>query len=230
MNPIDNFEIRQKIIELANKNPGEEIGGVIYKNDLIHLPNLAQNPGKEFAVYIGDYLDCQAVWHTHTIEGRDGFSIEDIKACRWKKIPYLLYTAHQTWHYYDPSEIKPLLGRQWDWVHQNCFNLLQDWVLQTFNYKMDDFYLSSEFAWQTEDVGYVENLPSQGFRRIDISNLQENDIILMYDRTNHPNHVGIFIDGVKNLMLHHLSGQLSQHSIYGSHWRKITHSVWRFTG
>lgn len=229
-NIIDDFYIRKEIRYFASQFPDQEVGGVIHKNDVIHLPNLAQNPEKEFAIDIANYSDCVCIWHTHTADGRDGFSVEDVKASRKIGIPYLLYTARQTWHYYDPNKPEPLIERQWDWVHSNCYTLLQDWVFVTFGHVMGDYYLSGEDAWQNEDVGYVANLPNEGFKRIDPANLQENDIILMQVETQYPNHIAIYVDGTKNLILHHLAGQLSQQSIYGGHWRKATHSVWRFVG
>lgn len=228
---IDSPVIRSTITALADEYPGIEVGGCVIDGKAIQLANLAADPAKAITMDLAGYYHlCQCIWHTHTADGRDGFSVEDIKASRQIGIPYLLYTANKTWHYYDPHEVKPFIGRKWDWVHQNCYDLLRDWVLTTFSYRMNEFYLSSESAWQTEDVGYVANLPSEGFKRIDPANLQENDIILMQVETQYPNHVGILVDGPKNLMLHHLAGQLSQQSIYGGHWRKATHSVWRFVG
>lgn len=230
MNPIDDANIRRTIADLARLSPDTEIGGCITKGEVKQLPNIARDPKKECAFDLSRNMSCDCVWHTHTIDGRNGFSVEDIKASRWKRIPYLLYTAHQNWHYYDPNEILPFVGRSWDWVHRNCYTILQDWTLDKFDYVMDDFYLSSEYAWKTEDVGYVANLPLQGYRRIDPEKLQTNDIILMQIETPHPNHIAIYVDGTKNLMLHHLANQYSQETIYGSYWRKVTHSVWRFAG
>jgi cell wall-associated NlpC family hydrolase len=230
INPIDDFCIRKAIMALAEQSSDEEIGGcVTVYGEVITLPNLAQRRDRFFAIDLADHLEnCRCIWHTHTADGRDGFSVEDIKSCRAIGSPYLLYTANKNWHYYDPDEIKPFVGRRWDWVYQNCYTLLQDWVFETFDHHMGDYYLSGESAWQNEDVGYVANLPNECFTRIDPANLQENDIILMQVGTNHPNHVGIYVDENKNLILHHLAGQLSQQSIYGSYWRKVTHSVWRF--
>lgn len=204
----------------------ETCGYITANNEVIQAMNLAMNDREAFALDVP--TTSIAVWHSH-VNGNNDFSIDDIKAAKSFGMPWILYhlpTNH--FRIYDPNTIEPYIDRPWSWVYRNCFTLFQDWYKKELAIEIPDFYLSSHTAWESEDVGYTENFPKQGFARLPESEpLKKHDVILMsIGKTRAPNHVAIVVDP-DGKILHHLAERLSTIDVYGGLWQKSTHSVWR---
>ncbi|HEY9629380.1 MAG TPA: Mov34/MPN/PAD-1 family protein [Coleofasciculaceae cyanobacterium] len=170
------------------------------------------------------------ICHSH-INSNPTFSPADIVASKGRRLPYALYHLSTATHsYYDPNApIAPYEGREWHWVIDNCYTLCQDYYLQEFNIKLGDFYLSTPDEYKQPDfTAYLDNMESQGFLRLHSDEpLKVGDFILMNYGSMSPNHAAIMFDLEGNLILHHIVNHLSHIGIYGSQYRKITHSVWR---
>jgi cell wall-associated NlpC family hydrolase len=230
--------IIKEIRQLASASPSAEICGFVI-DDKVVLPVENQHPDaasgagishKDFAKASSQGI-ITAIYHSHVEEGDEDFSILDIKSSRLLKTPYILCTKLLRIRYYDPCEILPYLGREWSWSSTNCYSLFQDYYKQELGIVLPDFYLKSPRAWEVGDVGYLENLPLNGFRRLDKNEpLQAHDVILMYvihGLHKYPAHVAILTDPETGRFIHHWADQLSKPEIYGGDFEKRTHSVWR---
>ncbi|XHX80933.1 MAG: Mov34/MPN/PAD-1 family protein [Stenomitos frigidus ULC029] len=216
--------------------PDEEVCGLIVDGAAIRCVNKAEQKFNHFTIDAREYLHCddrgtiQALYHSHCNDN-DEFSVTDIQACKAHQLPWILCTKEGQIKLYDPTVVAPYLGREWRWSCQNCYTLFQDWYKQELNIYLSDFYLSAPDVDRNTSVGFLENFEPQGFRRLGLYEpLQQHDVMLMVFGSRIPNHVGVLVDATKNLMLHHVSGRLSEHAPYGDDWRKRTHSVWRYTG
>jgi proteasome lid subunit RPN8/RPN11 len=237
-----NSQLIAAIREQAYARPDQEVCGLIIDAERLYpCDNVSPEPNK-FAVIspeqmaLADNLgEITHHYHSHVEADNLDFSVDDIKSCRGQlRIPWVLcHTPTGQMRYYDPDNRPPLVGRDWSWSHQNCFNIFQDYFW-SLGIKIDDFYLDHPRAWAgNKSVGYLENLGSQGFTQLSAeTRVQNHDVILQWagqftsgPRKRAPNHIGIIIDSSKNHILHHEENSLSRVDVYGD--RKTTHSVWR---
>lgn len=237
-----NPQLITAIREQAYALPDQEVCGLIINGDQIYpCNNISPEPAK-YAVISRDQLAAASNlgeithhYHSHIEADNLDFSVDDIKTCReFLRIPWILcHTPTGQMQYYDPDNRPPLVGREWRWSHQNCFNIFQDYFASQ-GIEIDDFYLEHPRAWAgNKSVGYLENLESQGFIQHSAeTRIQNHDVILQWAgqfqsgiRKRAPNHIGIIVDANKNHILHHEENALSRVDVYGD--RKSTHSVWR---
>lgn len=216
----------EQIKSIAIANPTIEVCGQILNGEVIECANLAEIPSERFDFLVDDRASL--VWHSHC-NGNDDFSIDDIVASKEVEIPYFLYCVQTgETRYFNPIDRPSYCGRSFHWAWQNCYTLIQDYYKQELGLAMDDFYLRSPESYLYEDVGYVENLPSQGFRRLERGEaIEKHDLILGYGGLTFPNHAAIMVDPAAGKILHQPIKRLSGFSVYGSRRSKDTHSVWR---
>lgn len=168
------------------------------------------------------------VYHSHRFLSQHTLSIEDVKAARQSKEWWVMYNiAMNSFTEYDPKAKLPYTGRPWSWTFSNCFSLWQDYYAREYDHRIDDFYLSSEESYKTEDVGYVANLPKQGMYRVKDGNFEQGDLFIIDDGTGFPNHAGILVEPNRNIILHHRANCLSGRIIFAGDQLKTLHSVWR---
>ncbi|BAU12889.1 hypothetical protein LEP3755_34220 [Leptolyngbya sp. NIES-3755] len=216
-----------------------EICGVVIQDELYVSKNVSPEPRLN-AAYDSETIDRiqlalknhrkPTLFHTHTRHSKlDDFSVQDIKSSRaWKLPSFLLHVPSGIPRYYDPLEVKPLLGREWHWSYQNCYTLAQDYY-RSLGIQLSDFYLESPDEFNDPRFNrFAENVLAQGFRRLRPNEaLQESDFLLFNLVGLNPNHCGVFLAPERNRFLHQLVNRLSKESIYGSEYRNLTHSVYR---
>lgn len=216
----------EQIKSIAIANPTIEVCGQILDGEVIECANLSPHPDRHFEFLVDDRASL--VWHSHC-NGNDDFSIDDIVASKELEKPYFLYCVQTgETRYFNPIDRPSYCGRSFHWAWQNCYTLIQDYYKQELGLAMDNFYLRSPESYLYEDVGYVENLPSQGFRRLERGEaIRKNDLLLGYEGLNFPNHTAIAIDPAEGKILHHLPNRLSGFGKCGHGRSKDTHSIWR---
>lgn len=241
LNPIERCSISpsllEKIADHAKSQPTAEVCGLILGNELFYpCSNTAIDPENYSIIDAQEIAKASLIapitHHYHSHVDSPEFSAIDIQTCRGQlSVPWILYhTPSGVWDYYDPEYKAPLIGRNWRWAYQNCFNLFQDYFA-LLGVEIDDFYLESPEAWkQNKSVGYVENLEGQGFFQIpDTWPIEKHDVLLIWaGRSPLPCHVGMVVDPASNTMIHHLAGQLSKYQVFDRNDKSV-HSVWRYS-
>jgi len=127
----------------------------------------------------------------------------------------------------------PLLGLPFVHGVHDCYSLIRRWYKRERGIILPDF--ERRDGWWDDGVTnlYLDNYQKAGFVESPggVADLQVGDVILMQVRSiNYPNHAGVYIDVQRQLMLHHMYGQLSSRAVYGGDWLFKTRNVLRFDG
>ncbi|WP_255364477.1 C40 family peptidase [Luteibacter sp. UNC138MFCol5.1] len=122
----------------------------------------------------------------------------------------------------------PLVGRTWAHGVLDCWALCRDWYARERGVLLPDPPRADGW-WDdgASDLYGDDAMREAGFRRIDLRDITEGDLILMQIRSKNlvPNHAAIYLGD--SLILHHLDGRLSSRDVYGGYWQEVTRSVWR---
>lgn len=226
-------EAKQQIVAIAAKAAPEEACGFIVDGQVVPCKNIHANPLDHFAISAEDYARAeelggiQAVFHTHGVNDLPKFSSHDIASCKQSNLPWILYSLKTgSFTSIDPSGNSPYTGRPWAYGVHDCYSLTRDFYRRELGILLDDFDRGEEMEWQQKDWQmFGRNYAKQGFRRIERPE-QKGDILLMQIDAPSPNHVGVMTgDGM--LFYHHLMDRLSEQSIWGGMWEKVTTLVLR---
>ena len=234
----------QRIENIAKKfHPNECCGFVIKsgKNQIVYpTENIHEDKTEHFKINplelnaaekIGTIL---CIYHSHNSETALKLSLDDLWCSDVSRIPFFLVSKYENkfYHdYYDPNKINPYLGRQWEWGRNDCYSLIKDWYEKELNIVLSPF---RRYELELMDRGwdrFQENFREQGFRDIiqgvpnKNESIKRNDIIMMAIRSNNINHIGVYIDEVNNLFLHHLQDRLSECHYYDGWWREATRRI-----
>lgn len=213
-----------KEARLAKPN---ECCGLIVDGKLWPCNNVHSSPQDHFAIDAIDYAKAEAngsvdaIYHSH-IDGLRGFSKHDIKACKRSNVPWIVYYAPKAEFFVaDPTGQSPYEGRQWIYGIHDCYGLMRDYYRRELGIVLDDFERGDEGEWERDEWRmFADNYVKQGFLEIDGPE-RKGDVLLMQINAPSPNHVGV-ITGDGNHFYHHLIDRLSEKSVYGGYWAKVT--------
>jgi proteasome lid subunit RPN8/RPN11 len=219
-------------------SPLECCGFILHANNSYQLfrcePHSAEYftiPPHKFAeaAYQGDIV---AIYHSHT-NGTSKPSNLDRMACTYTGYNWVIYDVdNDDFNVIPPEDEVELIGREYVFNLFDCYSLVRDTIRQFTGIQIPDFdrgdfeALNQDSTWNKFREGYE----SAGFRPLqDGEPLQNFDAILMAldSPSGNPNHCGVMVDVNRSRMYHHVYGRLSQCSIYGSYYRKITTDVVR---
>jgi proteasome lid subunit RPN8/RPN11 len=129
--------------------------------------------------------------------------------------------------------VTPILGVPFTHGIHDCYSLGQRWYKQERGIILPDF--EREDGWWNDGKQnlYLENYQKAGFAIVPggVADLRVGDAILMQIRSKEwPNHSAIYIDEGRNLMVHHMYGQLSARAVYGGYWLEATRAILRYVG
>ena len=224
---------KQAIVAEAISSAPNEACGFIVDGQVLVCANVHSSPQDHFAITARDYAraeeagEIQAVFHTHGHDGLPKFSSHDIASCKQSNLPWVLYSM-KTGDFLeiDPTGDAPYTERPWAYGVHDCYSLTRDFYRRELGILLDDFDRGEELEWQQKDWQmFGRNYGKQGFRRID-SPSQKGDVLLMQIDAPSPNHVGV-MTGNGMLFYHHLMDRLSEESIWGGMWEKVTTVVLR---
>lgn len=226
------FSVKQAIAGEARKASPEECCGFVVNGAIVPCRNTSPTPVDHFTIAAEDYArasamgEIEAVYHSH-VDGAKGFSLPDIAACKQSNLPWIVFHAPSADFFYaDPTGNAPYVGRQWIYGIQDCYAILRDFYKREFGIQLDDFERGEENEWESKDwTMFVDNYSQQGFYEIEKPE-RKGDFLLMQSGAPSPNHAGV-ISGEDNCFYHHLMGRLSEKSVYGGYWAKITTKVLR---
>lgn len=226
------LSIKREIALEARKCAPEECCGFVVDGALMPCTNVHTSPLTNFAISAEDYARAeeagaiQAIYHSH-LENLDRFSIHDLKACKQCNIPWvMLHLPTNNFHYADPTGNAPYEGREWSYGVHDCYALVKDFYKREFEIELDDFERGEDEEWLNPGWSmFVNNYEDQGFYEVGRPE-KKGDILLMRMQSPSPNHVGV-MNGNGACFYQHLSNRLSQASVYGGYWAKVTVKVLR---
>ncbi len=118
----------------------------------------------------------------------------------------------------NPKNRPPLLDREFIFNLQDCFTLLQDWFYQERGIELPN--LERTAHWNEEGQDLLEGkFEEWGFERVELSELQEGDVLFYQVRSPVPNHLGIYLGN--NEVLSHWVKNISCIESYGKWGRYI---------
>lgn len=218
--------MKTQIINHANSCGEDESCGFIVDNK-IYIPckNISNDPKNHFEISPDDWITAEetgvitAIVHSHP-NGLPILSEADQIFQQQTAVDWWLVCDNQIHKF---RYMQPLIGREFQHGITDCYTLFRDtYHLCGFdfpNFKREDDW------WDKGDNLYLDNMQSNGFRRVSISSLQEGDVILFSLNSKAVNHAAIYIGN--NSILHHLPKRLSKRDLFSGYWLKNYHSIWR---
>jgi proteasome lid subunit RPN8/RPN11 len=167
----------------------------------------------------------------------------DKEYCERSKVPWSIVHVSKTdagevmageIYTFEPTGyVTPILGVPFSHGVHDCYSLGQRWYKQERGIILPDF--ERDDGWWNDGIQnlYLENYQKAGFAVVPdgIADLRVGDAILMQIRSKeHPNHCAIYIDEGRQLMVHHMYGQLSARAVYGGYWQETTRMILRYVG
>lgn len=227
--------VLNSIFESAPKTV--EVCGFCADGEVYSVENIDENPSKSFDFSNAGCLQLEAakeadlnpvIFHTHIEKEDTQLSPEDIRTAKRLEIPiYMFNVSTGNSDYYNPSEIVDLLGREFKYAHQNCWNLCKDY-LDSPVLKDAEYYLESPKAYEQKSWNlYLNNLPTY-FNRIPSEEASDRDLLLFkIGKTYNPNHTAILISLERKEILHQVEGLKSRIDPLNTSMLSRLDSVWR---
>lgn len=171
----------------------------------------------------------QAIVHSHPNQDRVKALESDRVGCEAWELPWVIvgWPSCDVFVLEPNGYCPPFRGRTFDHGTTDCYGLVKDWFRSELHIKLPQFIRPDNW-WAGDANLYLRNLESAGFQRLAPDQaIQRGDLILMCigSKPDSPNHGGIYVGNSR--VLHHLYERLSEESVYGGYFRKVTHSVWR---
>ncbi len=226
-------------LEHAKKDLPHEACGLVgvYKGKEKYYPckNLAEDSKDQFIIDPDDWINVEdeaeiiAVFHSHPNYPSTA-SDADLASCEYLDLPfYIVSPETENWSYYEPSGYKKgLIGRQWVWGVQDCWNLVHDWYIEKKQITLKHWDRPKSPKEFRENPLFEYGLPLTGFTELKNKvDLEEGDVLLM-DTTNTGklDHVALYVGD--QTILHHCVKRLSGREIYNQNWIECTKKSYRY--
>ena len=213
------------------KYPEEGCGVLLNKKGVLQwIPcdNVAFDKLNSFKISGKDFVrlslsgDIEAIVHSHPDESCEP-SGSDISTSEHLKLPYHIYSIPEGKKYvYTPTtKVSTLLGRSYKFGEQDCWTLVRDYYLQTFNYKLPMIEFEEDF-YETGLDYFANSIGPWGGE--EVSTPKKGDIIFFKILNEIENHCGVYIGEGK--YIHHMKDRLScTESIYSGWAKYITRYI-----
>lgn len=222
-------ELEKQILLHAEKEYPRECCGIVVKNgdklEYVECENIADYPEQFFEIdplIWLNYLqsDIVAIVHSHP-DGDPILSIPDRQMQLQTDLDWWLVCNNKIYKF---RNVPPLVGREFNHGTLDCYAIFRDSYMMS-GIDFPDFYREDEWWWNGENL-YLDNMEKYDFEKVDISQIQVGDVLLMQVQSDVPNHVGIYIGN--QMFIHHIPTRLSRRELLGGYYLKHTHSVWRY--
>ncbi len=207
----------------------------IIKGEKIYWPckNIAESGFEYFVIDPDDWAECEdtgeiiGVVHSHPNDPAIP-SDNDKASCDYLGFEWFIYSAFtKEWCSFKPSDFKSgLYGRTWIWGKQDCLSLIWDYFEEKLNLKLKDWPRPRDLKAFAQKPYFQKVLTESGFRKVDINNIQPNDILVMEGIFNKLNHVALYLGD--QTILHHTLKKLSCRETYDLEYIKLTKEVYRY--
>ena len=218
--------MKTKILNHANQcGEAECCGFVINNKTYVPCENISADPKNYFEISPDDWITAEqqgvvtAIVHSHP-NGLPILSEADQIYQQKTGVNWWLVCNNQIYKF---RCVQPLIGREFQHGVTDCYTLFRD-AYHLCGIDIPDFKRADEW-WNTGENLYLDNMAKNGFYQINLSNLQEGDIILFSLNSKTVNHAAVYIGD--NSILHHLPKRLSKRDLFSGYWLKNYHSIWR---
>jgi len=121
------------------------------------------------------------------------------------------------------APIPKFRGRDYVVGVTDCYSIMQDYYAMC-GVRMDNYKRDSDW-WDEGQNLYLDNIEREGFRRVELADLQPGDTMLFNYASSVPNHCGIYLGD--NEFIHHITNRKSKIDIIDKFWIKFCNSIWR---
>lgn len=190
----------------AAKVDNEEICGYVLDNDLVLVPNEAEDPSETF--YISDAPDgIEAIVHSHPggpfYPSAADMAQQIATDVPWGIACYVDGLSEVVW-FGDDVPKAPIIGRGFRHGVTDCYELIRDIYSECYGVTLKQFPRSWEW-WTNEENLYADGFSDAGFVETSVDNIRSGDVLLMSVLVDKINHAAVYIgDG---LIIHHLCGR-----------------------
>jgi proteasome lid subunit RPN8/RPN11 len=237
---------KQKLVirdaAIASYDRREEACGLIVKGEVVICQNRAAeeglDPNNNFVLAAEDLAQrgIEAIWHSHN-NGLNQFSGADVRACRKIGLPFILHdTQNDRWLMADPSYDSAIEGNDFVYGLEDCYKVVCRYYWQNLEIRLTDYPRSDLFDEQGDYVfknaewnEFRRFFESEGFEELSLREfLKPGDVLLMQvGGAINANHIGVMIDPVEQIFLHHLMSRMSEKEVWDGYWRENTVSTLR---
>jgi len=223
-------DIISQVKEHANREAPQECCGVILVKKGKRKYHPCTNISKEQDHFIIDPTqytslslqgDIEYIVHSHT-SGNEP-SAHDLEACNTLKIPYVIYYLESnTYGVYCHEGYNKLIGREYVYGKQDCFEAARDWFL------VHGIIMPARKNWLDNDqeinYNYMENEVME-WPVEQVKNLLYGDILLLSVSSKKPNHLAIYLDN--DIIFHHAINRLSCRENMYPLWAENIYGIFR---
>ena len=244
---FNNEVLQDSKVHSEKEFPKESVGFVV-DGKYVPVKNSHKDPENHFKVNpktIAKYGNTiQAIIHSHniTVDPETNKpkhypfpSYDDMVNQQQWNIPFGIQLINDAgpgnilWWGYEDKDIPPLEGRPYIHGVYDCFSLLRDYFRVNLDITLPDFPRHDQW-WDRDDCPnnlYLDHIETY-CDKVDIKDLQPNDVLLLKIRSKVPNHAMIYEGG--DVAIHHLTLNASKResaSRFFNLQSPLFHSVWR---
>ena len=203
-------KLKSNIKEYCNSFIPNESCGLLVRNknslDFFPCQNVSEEPTKHFLLDYRDYLNAarkgtiRALVHS---QPNSNFSELDRVNAIGHNINSIVYCwSNDEFFYLDPKNISvnKYIGRDFEIGKSDCFTLLREYYKNELNIDFSDY--PHKDGWYEENPQIIiQNYQKEGFRAVNLADIQKHDILIFAFTSEYPMHFGIYQDN--DLFLHH---------------------------
>jgi proteasome lid subunit RPN8/RPN11 len=166
--------------------------------------------------------DIEYVVHSHTSGNKP--SEHDISACSALKLPYLIYYCETDTYSINYHEgYNKLLGRDYLYGKQDCFEAARDWFL------VHGIIVPARKKWidndQDMNYNYMEN-EVLDWPLEQVKTPIYGDVLLLSVLSKKPNHIAIYLEN--DMIFHHAVNRLSCRENMYPFWAENIYGIYRY--
>lgn len=206
------IQIKKEIKEHALRTKPFECNGLILFNNncyqVFRCKNLSYYPEDHAILSPLDYVMAEKqgkiVGYYHSQES-DSPSLIDNYTAYYHNIYSIVYCLGSDKFYVIEPELKDFLNKDFNIGVNDCFSLVKNYYKNKLNIYINNYNRGEDWYIKTPKI-IISNFEKEGFKRIKMEDIKENDIIL-FGEEDDISHLGIYLRN--DMLLHHPRGAKS---------------------
>ncbi|EGO8461990.1 peptidase P60 [Escherichia coli] len=232
--------MRKKLMEairahVAAEYPNEACGVVVQTGraqNYIPCRNVSDNPTESFTLAPEDKSaaaeqgEIIMVIHSHPDVVQLVPSELDRIQCDWSGVEWgIMSWPDGDFCTISPREDRDYTGRRWVLGFADCWTLIREWYQREKGVETGNYSVDYEWWIDGKENRYDDNWQKEGFVEVPADQMRPGDMVMMQIQSPVTNHAAIYLGD--NLILHHMTDQLSARVPYGKYYRDRTIRVVR---
>ena len=215
--------------------PDEACGVIIQsgrRQEYIPCRNVSETPGEAFTLAPEDKSaaaeqgEIIMVIHSHPDVVQLVPSELDRIQCDWSGVEWgIMSWPDGDFCTISPREDRDYTGRRWVLGFADCWTLIREWYQREKGIETGSYSVDYEWWVDGKENRYDDNWQKEGFVEVPADQMQPGDMVMMQIQSPVTNHAAIYLGD--NLILHHMTDQLSARVPYGKYYRDRTVRVVR---